>query len=164
MHSKFCSFFCKCCCNLYNWKVRIEILSCPLAGWLYRAESLHPLGYSTTAAVLRDTIRNTPCAFGKFYGLPKLYENRPSFKLSMHDDYRSPTFAVIMEGTVFQSSTDRVHILLRFAAVDRSHVFLYLNIIYRLFYSCILTHLIRARLSMYLNIYDGTATHAVVAL
>jgi len=52
-------------------------------------------------------------------------------------------FVVITEGSVFQISVERVQILLRLAAIDRFHVSLYLNIIDRLFYSRILSHLIQ---------------------
>jgi len=59
------------------------------------------------------------------FTLPKLYDDPPSFKLSLRDDYGSPTFVVITEGSVFQLSIDGVHILLRLAAVDIFHVFQY---------------------------------------
>jgi hypothetical protein len=56
-------------------KYTVSLLSCPRTGRLYRIESLHPPGHHpTTAAVLRDTIRNTPCAFAKFNGLPTLHD------------------------------------------------------------------------------------------
>ena len=41
--------------------IQVSLLSCPREWQLFRIEILYPPGYAMTAAVLRDTVKETLC-------------------------------------------------------------------------------------------------------